>query len=166
MYTKTSLFWIDSISKGCNKISAALALLLFSQVTFAATSYTYSPDGSEVTDSATGLVWRRCSEGQTWSGNACSGIALAYTHQAALQRANSQFGWRLPNVKELSSLTNKANNNPAIDFVAFPSTISNFYWSASPYSGDGSYPWVVSFHTGASLWGYVRTDGYYVRLVR
>ena len=37
--------------------------------------YSYSADGSEVTDSKTGLVWRRCAEGMSWSSGACTGTA-------------------------------------------------------------------------------------------
>lgn len=132
-----------------------------------------SPDGQEVTDTATGLIWRRCAEGQTWEAAAttCTGTASTFTHQAALQRAASQatatgISWRLPNVKELSSIADKTRQNPAIDSTAFPATPSYFFWSASPYVGYAYYAWYVNFGNGYVYYGYRRYGYSHVRLVR
>lgn len=127
--------------------------------------YSYSADGSEVTDSKTGLIWRRCSEGQSWSAGTCSGTAATYTHEQALAQAKAQTGWRLPNVKELSSITDKTRSNPAIDVTAFPATPSNYYWSASPYAGDAANAWFVYFGVGYVV-NFNRYGSYQVRLVR
>jgi len=43
-----------------------------------ASRFTDNGDGT-VTDQATGLQWKRCSEGQDWSGGTCTGIAAATT---------------------------------------------------------------------------------------
>lgn len=154
-------------NSSCTKVVIAIIYVLLSQTAFANGPYTYSVDGSEVTDTATSLVWRRCSEGQIWSGGTCTGAAITRTHQAALEHAASQVGWRLPNVKELSSLANKANINPAVDAVAFPGTVPSYYWSSTPYlnSNTASNAWEVNFsegHVGYSN----RADLYRVRLVR
>ncbi len=132
----------------------------------------FTISGEEVTDKRTGLVWKRCSEGQTLSGSSCTGSAATYTHEQALARAksantaDSATGWRLPNVKELASLADKGCQNPAIDSTAFPGRPSNWYWSSSPYVGSSSYAWNVDFGYG-SVYGYDRSDGYLrVRLVR
>ena len=132
--------------------------------------YSYSADGSEVTDSISGLTWRRCSEGMAWSGSTCTGTAATYTHEGALQRAASEAtaskAWRLPNVLELSSITKAGEAvNPSIDTTAFPGTPSSYFWSSSPYVGNSSYAWVVSFYDGVVDDGY-RYSGYRVRLVR
>lgn len=55
-------------------------------------SYVVSTDGTEVTDTKTGLIWRRCPEGMTWSGTACTGTVTLFTHEGALQRAAAQAG--------------------------------------------------------------------------
>jgi hypothetical protein len=149
---------------------AAVALLLVaaSAQSQIQTRYTYSTAGDEVTDSKTGLIWRRCSEGQTWSGSTCTGTAAAYTHEQALAQAQAQAGmagWRLPNVKELTSIANKALVNPAIDSTAFPVTPSEWYWSSTPYAGDSSNAWSVNFDNGNVNNG-SRGDGDHVRLVR
>jgi Protein of unknown function (DUF1566) len=143
----------------------ACMLAVLGGAAVAAGPFTYSADGSEVTDTATGLVWRRCSEGQTWSGATCTGTAATYMHEGALTQAKNQAGWRLPNVKELSSLVSLDRVGPSIDITAFPNTVSSTYWTSSPYAGSASNAWGVSFS-----YGYVgsnsRTYGYYVRLVR
>lgn len=134
----------------------------------AAGPFTYSSDGSEVTDTATGLVWRRCSEGQTWNSTTttCTGTAATYTHEGALTQAKNQTGWRLPNVKELSSLVSLDRFNPAIDMAAFPSTVSNLYWTSSPNAGSVNWAWSVYFTHGAVNNTSDRTNSYYVRFVR
>ena len=128
--------------------------------------FTANADGSQVTDSRTGLVWARCSAGQTWNGaNACTGTAIGYTHEAALTYAQSQSGWRLPNAKEQASLSDKGCLNPAIDATWFPNTQSQWYWSASPYVGSSNVAWYVYFANGYV--DYSNRDlSLYVRLVR
>jgi hypothetical protein len=129
-------------------------------------AYSYSSDGSEVVDLNTGLTWRRCSEGQTWSGSTCAGTAIAFIHEGALIHAKSQAGWRLPNIKELSSLLNVTTVNPTIDLAVFPATYSQVYWSSTPdlsfSAGDSR---VVEFSTGGTGIS-LRTSTHYVRLVR
>lgn len=129
--------------------------------------YAFSPDEQEVTDTATQLVWRRCAEGQVFGGGTCSGTALAFTHEAALLRAKAEAtssgkAWRLPNVKELSSLVDRSRSIPAIDVIAFPATPPDRFWSASQ---AGSSAWAVFFWEG-SLNPSHRSHGLQLRLVR
>ena len=64
---------------------------------------------TEVKDSQTGLIWQRCSLGQTWSGTSCTGTAATYNWVNTLQTAkNMGNDWRVPNVKELDSLVEEA----------------------------------------------------------
>lgn len=147
------------------------ALLLAATLAHSQSRYTYSTAGDEVTDTQTGLTWRRCSEGQTWSGTSCTGtatIAATYTHEQALAHAKAQAGaagWRLPSVKELSSIAEKTRTNPAIDTSAFPATPSGWYWSSTPYAGDSGYARYVNFYSGNVAYGY-RYASLHVRLVR
>ncbi len=127
--------------------------------------YSTSSDGSEVTDTQTGLVWRRCSQGQSWSGTTCTGTASTHTHEQALALAKTQTGWRLPNVKELSSLVDASRTNPSIDTTAFPNTPSDWFWSSTPYAGNSSNAWFVYFYIGVVSYDY-RDYGFHVRLVR
>jgi hypothetical protein len=135
------------------------------------TRYTLSTDGQEVTDIQTNLIWRRCPEGMVASAGACTGNALTFTHEQALQHAATQTSstgatWRLPNIKELSSIADKNSSNPAIDSSAFPTTPSNDFWSASPGVGIGlGLACGVSFADGGFGYG-GRVNSNYVRLVR
>ena len=106
-------------------------------------------NGAEVTDTVTGLVWSRCSVGQTWTGTVCSGNPTLVYHDQALQLAQNAVGWRLPNIKELASLVDRRCDFPAIDSVAFPNTVGGYYtyWSSTPASGENS-AWLVSFSEG------------------
>lgn len=76
-------------------------------------------DGT-ATDTFLGLVWMRCSLGQMWSNETCSGDASELTWQQALQAAHGfeyaeQASWRMPNMKELASLTERSCVRPAIN---------------------------------------------------
>jgi Protein of unknown function (DUF1566)/Repeat of unknown function (DUF5648) len=103
--------------------------------------------GAEAKDKVTGLTWARCSVGQTWDGSTCTGTATTYTHEQALIYAQSQAGWRLPNVKELERLVDRSCQGPAIDPSTFPATPSTGFWSTTPIV---SHPrsWFVDFRYG------------------
>ncbi|MCI5218762.1 MAG: DUF1566 domain-containing protein [Candidatus Electrothrix sp. LOE2] len=130
-------------------------------------------DGT-VTDTKTGLMWKQCSEGQTFSIGSCNGSASTFTWQAALQQpgtVNDAGGfaghtdWRLPNIKELRSIVEEQCSSPAINATRFPNTPSSYVWSGSPYAGNSVYAWYVSFDYGYSNYDF-RVDNYAVRLVR
>lgn len=131
--------------------------------------FTDNGDGS-VTHATTGLVWKRCSEGQAWDGSTCTGSAVALTWAQALVQANASTDlgatdWRLPNVKELESLVEARCWTPAIDSAVFPQAEATDYWTSSPFAGDPQASLVVNFdagHTGSVA----RTAATAVRLVR
>jgi hypothetical protein len=154
------------------KIKYLLASLLL-PVAFGAFAapFTISADGQEVTDVKTGLIWRRCTEGMTASANTCIGNASNFTHEAALTHASVQatstgLPWRLPNVKELSSIVDRSRSGPAIDTSAFPATPTSLFWSSSPYIGFVGGVWVVYFTDGLVSGQSRSINPWYVRLVR
>ena len=120
---------------------------------------------TEVKDTQTGLIWQRCSLGQTWSGS-CTGTAATYNWANALQTAkNMGNNWRVPNIKELDSLVEEACYNSAINETYFPNTVNSYYWSSSPYADYSDSAWIVGFDVGRD--GSSSKDDYkYVRLVR
>ena len=121
---------------------------------------------TEVKDTQTGLIWQRCSLGQTWTGTSCTGTAAIYNWANVLQTAkNMGNDWRVPNIKELDSLVEEACYNAAINETFFPNTMSSYYWSSSPMAFSSSHAWVVLFNDGYDYHGH-KNDNYYVRLVR
>ncbi|MEO6423687.1 MAG: DUF1566 domain-containing protein [Candidatus Nitrotoga sp.] len=136
------------------------------------TRYIISTDGNEVTDSNTGLIWRRCAEGMKFITNSCSGMATAFSSDQAQSWAKNEAltsgkPWRLPSLKELSSIVDSCRCNPAIDTAAFPGTPGSPFWSAPPAEGEPSYAWGVNFDYGYVDYGSEHNSaGYRVRLVR
>jgi hypothetical protein len=134
--------------------------------------YKINTVGDEVLDTQSLLIWRRCSEGQSWDGVGCKGGATNFKWEAALQHAQAMalatgVAWRLPSVEELASLLARASKPPMLNQGVFTNTQADWYWSASPYAPDHQYAWVVDFYTGTQ--GYDLTAdglGGAVRLVR
>lgn len=108
-----------------------------------------------LTDSKTGLMWKRMGEGQfTWND------AVRFNGQDRVVRFAGFSDWRLPNIDELKSLL--LPNSPYICEEAFPNA-RVFFWSSSPYR-DGS-AWCVSFFSG-DVHDSGRDSAWAVRLVR
>ena len=150
-------------------LSAACMSIGISTSAWAA-PFTVSADFAEVTDTATGLIWRRCAEGAApdATGN-CIGASSALTHEAALgvaktAAASTGKAWRLPSVRELGSLLN-TNTLPAIDTAAFPSAPAISTWTSSPAATDSTKAWAVDFYI-AFIYNEPRTATNRVRLVR
>lgn len=101
---------------------------------FASASYTGDAANNLVIDRQTGLQWRRCVETRTWNGATCVGSGVTTVrHASAFAFAASVSGWRLPNVKQLSSLVEPSRASaPLIDTAAFPNTPPTWFWSTTP----------------------------------
>jgi len=158
-----------------------------------AQGYVDNGDGT-ITDTSTGLMWEKKSDDgsihdkdntYTWSGasygstNVLDGTA-ATTFLAALNAGGGFAGhtdWRLPNRKELESLTNLEAFSPAT-FPAFNTgcapacavqtcscTVPDFYWSSSTYANLPNFAWYVDFSDGNTVW-LTKNDDFRVRAVR
>jgi Protein of unknown function (DUF1566)/Repeat of unknown function (DUF5648) len=137
-------------------------------VRFTVSTIPYGSDAANnvVNDAWTGLQWRRCEEGRIWNGNACSGNASGMSHEAAMLHSRQRANWRLPNIKELSSLVVlTATSGARIDATAFPGAAAANLWSSSPYTTSSDYSWIVNFSNGA-VDGYPRMNATGIRLVR
>jgi hypothetical protein len=135
-----------------------------------------------VTHKSTGLTWQKCSVGQTWAGDTCSGEAMGMSWNDAMKLSNSFAGyndWRLPTKEELMTLVFCSDEKyeldgsckngigitpPTINSVFFPNTPS-LCWSSSPSAYGSSYAWLVNFYYGYSYFNY-KNSSYFVRLVR
>ena len=131
----------------------AFASLWFACVSASAAPFTISADFAEVTDTKTGLVWRRCAEGASPSSTGdCIGNATAVSHEAAfgiakLAASSTAKAWRMPSVRELASILN-SDAVPAIDTAAFPNAPAIYTWTSSPSITDSSKVWIVDFYAG------------------
>ncbi len=105
-----------------------------------------------ITDNATALMWVKDPKeiGEAWRDNGnpsgmewdqaidiCYGISYA-----------GHNDWRLPNIKELQSLVDYGNFNPAIFQYYFPEITSGEYWSSTSSVGEELYAWTQEFYAG------------------
>jgi hypothetical protein len=150
-------------------------------------SFADNLDGT-IEDYNTGLIWQKCSAGQT-NDTPCNGIPSDYnwyqasgtfnaSHNTSSQNVcgtlnSSNFAgyqdWRLPSANELQTIVNYSIGNPAITVSYFPNTQANQYWSSSTDAYHPSYAWQVHFGTGRVSRGAYLGDGIspnYVRCVR
>jgi len=129
----------------------------------------YGADGANnvVNDALTGLQWRRCEEGRDWSGSICINGPRAFLHEQALAHARSQRGWRLPNIKELSSLADlSVSGGLGIDPTAFPEASGWGIWASSPDLRVPVGAWIHSSGNGTTGYGVRANYTSGVRLVR
>ncbi len=174
-YTKNSAdIWAIYFNDGRvfeqDKNTNAAIRLVSSTQKAKAKNYVISDDKQEVLDTQTGLIWRRCVEGMTWNGTTCVGEPFGGMLQESLERAANQArltgkAWRLPNIKELSSLVDTTQPKLAIDSTIFPATPNDQVWSSSSYAVDAFFGWVVHFYYGSNYYTYLEDTGM-VRLVR
>ena len=97
-------------------------------------------DGT-VTDRRTGLTWQKI------------GPAKPMTWEEALRACESlkptaRGAWRLPNIKELRSLSDDAKIRPSLDRKFFPEAKVANYWSSTTQSNRPGRAWLVEFETG------------------
>lgn len=122
-------------------IRKLLILLAFSTGNASATRDTWFANGDgTVIDVATGLIWQQQDDAIVRT----HADAITYCQGLSLAGASD---WRLPNIKELSSIVDYRSDSPAIDAAAFLETLQS-YWSATldVRSTDGA--WFVFFVGG------------------
>jgi len=124
--------------------------------------------GGTVKDTLTSLVWQQDGSG-TRAGCSGSGQLTCTWAEAQAYCSGLALGgysdWRLPTVKELSSIVDFTVAGPAINQTAFPSTPADRFWTSSPYAGSSGNAWNVSFLLGDSS-SYDVGNDYRVRCVR
>ena len=111
-----------------------------------------------VTDPNTGLMWQQSDDGipRNWKD------ALGYCENLSL---GAQGDWRLPNSKELVSISGLSRFSSAIGTTYFPEIKSSCYWSSTTYSSDKALAWHVLYPSG-EVSSSNKQIAYYVRAVR
>ncbi|MCK4388645.1 MAG: DUF1566 domain-containing protein [Desulfobacterales bacterium] len=127
--------------------------------------FTDNTDGT-VTDNLTGLIWLKKADYNSTAGdtgtatwdNARLFCNALESGQCGLTDGSSLGDWRLPNVKELSSLIDWAYYNPALSNAdgtakwtsgdAFAGVQSRYYWSSTTYANSTVLAWHVYLFNG------------------
>lgn len=111
-----------------------------------------------ITHTTTGLMWKKCPEGRTYSAGNCTGTTGSYPWQAALRRAvtdttGGNSDWRLPSRTELLSIVETACTSPTINTTRFPNVAASAAFWTSTHAGatmpDSAY--AVRFSNGTSF---------------
>ncbi len=139
-------------------------------------AFTVNDDGT-VTHTATGLMWKICSEGQSWNNGSCLSTPTTYDWQLALQvpaTLNTGGGyagytnWRLPNIKELMSILEVKCQDPTINLNIFNASSSSNYWTSTLKARGftDTFAWRVFLGSGVLEGGSRNSSSSLVRLVR
>jgi hypothetical protein len=119
-------------------------------------------------DNVTGLIWEiktAANKDDTYAWQDAQDVFVAGLN-------SSSFGgfsdWRLPTVKELSTLVNAGilYPGPTINTVWFPQTVSSTYWSSTVDASDTIGAWRVEFGHGGVDYYFMSNNNGYVRAVR
>lgn len=107
--------------------------------------FTDNADGT-VTDNLTSLIWLKdanCFGLKIWPTALSSANTLA-NGSCGLADGSVAGDWRLPNIKELQSLYDYNEINPAVPAGhPFAGVRSDKYWSSTTHVGDPSLAWTV-----------------------
>jgi hypothetical protein len=123
--------------------------------------FTDNDDGT-VTDNLTGLIWLKNASTfdlSDWNEALSAANTLA-SGMNGLTDGCQAGDWRLPNIRELQSLIDFSQNNPALP-VGHPFTNVNvdylFYWSSTSFSNiSTAQDYALTVYFG---YGYVSVDG-------
>lgn len=129
-------------------------------------------DGT-VLDTMTNLIWLRCAIGQTWTGGTCEGLPLKLSWRDSLHTAKdytfaNYYDWKLPNIKQLSSIVERACAFPSVNTTIFPSIKSSDWgvWSSTASIQPNMYTWGVIFSYGYTHQFHRENHTAYILLVR
>ena len=111
-----------------------------------------------VTDNHTGLVWQQAEVAAPMSWEE----ALAYAESLSLAGYDD---WRLPNIKELRSISDDDLSGPSIDTAYFPAAQVSKYWSSTTQINDDTQAWLIESQFGLVAYD-AKTSDWYVRAVR
>ena len=153
-----------------SRLLPALVFGLTASVSSASASCVSGPNERLVTqgevaqDRESGLVWKRCAVGMTWSAQAkdCSGEP-AWLDQAAAHKAakDAGEGWRVPTGAELDTLLLETCDGPKIDTSAFPGIArSDFGEGAKFWTSSEALPGMFYFFEFMNGYADMHSAGY------
>lgn len=140
------LCWVLGLTCAAAVQADCGSVALYQVITVA---YAGDAPANAVLDKRSGLQWRRCEEGQRWSGVACLGLGQQLTHEQALLHVAKKGMWQLPDVKQISSLAQRTCRFPALQRSVFVTgELSSHYWSSTPFVSAPSAAWRFEVDTG------------------
>jgi Protein of unknown function (DUF1566)/Secretion system C-terminal sorting domain len=114
-------------------------------------------DGT-ITDSLTNLIWQKApySDTLTWEN------ALTYADTLSFA---SDTDWRLPNIKELESISIESHVQPSLDTIFHITNPLAHYWASTSLPNQTTKGWYLDTHYGITTYDY-KTSRLYVLCVR
>ena len=120
--------------------------------------YQDNNDGT-ITDLETNLLWAKCAGGMEYDtgGNVCQGNSSAVNWRDALEAAGASelaghSDWRLPNAKELQTLSVlSADGSSGISAHFILDGTETYLHSSTPYPGDSGNSYQLSLSTGLTI---------------
>ena len=119
--------------------------------------FTDNNDGS-VYDNLTKLTWQKVPNPNMYSWEA----ALAFAENLTI---GSTSDWRLPNIKELQSISNETLINPSVNTTFFGSIGIKSYWSSTSLASQSVNAWFMNTQFGTTTFG-LKTSTNYVICVK
>ncbi len=114
--------------------------------------FTISENEDTAADQYTGLVWAR--DGDLAKGEVDWQDALDYVLEMNRQNAMGHSDWRLPNIREMESITDLRYHSPAISEGHPFQNVREDYWSSTTSFYDPAYAWVIYLRDGPVGVGY------------
>ncbi|MBD8890131.1 DUF1566 domain-containing protein [Labrenzia suaedae] len=153
-----------------SRFLSALAPVLAACATPASASCVSGPSGQFILkgevaeDSQSGLIWKRCAVGMSWSADKqdCAGEP-AWLDQEAAHKAASEAGagWRVPTGAELDTLLLDTCDGPKIDTAAFPAiSRSDFGEGAKFWTSSEALPGMFYFFEFMNGYADMHSAGY------
>ncbi|MFA6227136.1 MAG: DUF1566 domain-containing protein [Candidatus Paceibacterota bacterium] len=117
------------------------------------TNYKDNGDNT-ITDNYTGLIWAKCVQGMSGSKCTSGSAALREWSKARSECERLNLGgnskeWRMPTLKELSSIVDTGSFDPAINKTFFPNTTEGPYWTYTSPAGYRGDKFIVLFSDGS-----------------
>ena len=149
----TFIYWSsDSAAAGyaasAHRMSSAAAAAKCVRGTMLLSKHFTRHGNGTITDDRSGLVWQQEDDGmtRTWEH------AIMYCESLSLAGLSD---WRLPTIKELSSLVDTSRYNPAADGAYFPAmagSATNRWWSSTYNPGNALYQYAYSIDFSDGEW--------------
>lgn len=114
-------------------------------------------------DNVTGLMWSLQTRPGNWA--AVNGATFPDAGHNTPARCGMNSGWRVPNIRELFSLSHLGGVSLPIDSAFFPQTEFERYWSADASSSNAGLAWAVFYHERGGPQTTIKSTSRFVRLV-